>query len=117
MFFFTGFRNDINNVLHAFDIFVLPSILPDSLPTVVLEAMAAGKLVVATQQGGAMEMVIENETGLFIPSNNADDAAMIIEHLINNKTLRLEMGAAGKKRVQEYFSLELFQENIIKAIQ
>ncbi len=115
--FFTGFRNDINNVLHAFDIFVLPSILPDSLPTVVLEAMAAGKPVVATQQGGAMEMVIENETGLFIPSNNADDAAMIIEHLINNKTLRLEMGAAGKKRVQEYFSLELFQENIIKAIQ
>ena len=115
--FFTGFRNDINNVLNAFDIFILPSILPDSLPTVVLEAMAAGKPVAATKKAGAMEMVMENETGLFIPLHNVVEAAKRIEILISNKELQLQMGTAGKIRVHEYFSLALFQQNIIKAIQ
>ncbi len=115
--YFTGLRNDIGNALQAFDIFVLPSIMPDSLPTVVLEAMAASKVVVATKQGGALEMIKENETGIFIPLNNVDEAANSMERLINDKTLREQMGAAGKKRVNEHFSLQQFQEKIIKAIQ
>jgi len=115
--YFTGFRNDISNVLAAFDIFVLPSIMPDSFPTVVLEAMAAGKPIAATKQGGAAEMVIDHETGLFIALNNAADAAGKMEELINNKTLQLQMGLAGKQRVHHYFSLQQFQHNIIKAIQ
>jgi glycosyltransferase involved in cell wall biosynthesis len=115
--YFTGLRTDIGNVLNAFDIFVLPSILPDSFPTVVLEAMAAAKPVIATKQGGAVEMIKENETGMFIPLNNIDEAANIIEKLIQDKTIRMQMGEAGKQRVNEHFSLQQFQQAMIKAIQ
>jgi len=60
---------------------------------------------------------MENETGLFIPLHNVVEAAKRIEILISNKELQLQMGTAGKIRVHEYFSLALFQQNIIKAIQ
>lgn len=115
--YFTGFREDIGNLLNTFDIFILPSVLPDSLPTVILEAMAAGRPVVATRQGGAPEMIKENETGLLIPLNEATKAADMIETLINNKELMMQMGEAGHKRVRQYFSLASFREQIIKAIQ
>ncbi|OIR07038.1 alpha-D-kanosaminyltransferase [mine drainage metagenome] len=112
--FLLGFRNDVNNVLHGMDIFVLPSVLPDPLPTVVLEAMAAGKPVVATFQGGSLEMVEENQTGIFIPVNDWQKAANLMEELISNSTIRKQMGAAGRKRVEEKFSQERFKKELIK---
>ncbi len=112
--FLLGFRNDVNNVLHGLDVFVLPSILPDPLPTVVLEAMAVGKAVVATFQGGSIEMIEESRTGIFIPINDLQKAANLMEELILNSAQRKQMGILARKRVEENFSQKKFKEELIK---
>ena len=109
-----GFRTDVPEILASLDIFVLPSILPDPLPTVILEAMASGKPVVATARGGAREMVKDTETGYLIPWDDASNAAGMMLPLIEKKELRLEMGSKGRKRVLEYFSLEAFRRNMLQ---
>lgn len=107
-----GLRADIPTILSATDIFVLPSILPDSFPTVVLEAMAAGKPILATKSGGAEEMVIEGETGYLIPIADVDRGVEAIEKLILNEQLRLKMGESGRVRVLESYSLEAFKSKL-----
>jgi glycosyltransferase involved in cell wall biosynthesis len=109
---YIGFRQDIPMVMAGFDIFVLPSILPDSFPTVILEAMAAGKPVVATRSGGASEMVKDGETGFLIPISSVEKGVAALEMLIQDTDLRQKMGKEGRRRVLEEFSLEAFEEKI-----
>ncbi|GMQ30204.1 glycosyltransferase family 4 protein [Algoriphagus confluentis] len=111
---YLGFRRDIPDVMASLDIFVLPSVLPDSFPTVILEAMAAGKPVIATKSGGASEMVLEGETGFLIPIHDISAGTEAISQLIDNPSLRKTLGESGRKRVLESFSLESFEQKIIK---
>ena len=96
----------------AINLLVVSSVQPDSLPTVILEAMQYGIPVAATAQGGALEMVKENETGIFISLDNAILAAEKI-HAILPSTTRHQMGAAGKERVATYFSQAVFEKNML----
>jgi glycosyltransferase involved in cell wall biosynthesis len=107
-----GFRKDVPELLAAMDIFVLPSIMPDPLPTVVLEAMAAGKPVVATAHGGACEMVKDGETGILIPWNNPELGAKSVGTLIENQDLRSQFGQKGRERVLAHFSLDAFGDKM-----
>lgn len=109
---YLGFRKDIPAVMASLDIFVLPSVLPDSLPTVILEAMAAGKPVVATHSGGASEMVRERKTGFLIPIKDQIAGVAALKKLIVNPNLRKEMGELGRMRVLETFSVENFEQKI-----
>lgn len=109
---YLGFRSDVPKVLQAFDIFVLPSILPDPLPTVILEAMASGKPVVATKPGGSEEMLIDSQTGFLIPMANVSLGVEAIEKLISNPDLLKSFGDSGRARVLAEFSLEAFEEKI-----
>jgi glycosyltransferase involved in cell wall biosynthesis len=111
------YRSDITNIYGALDVFILPSLLPDPAPAVVTEAMAAGLAVVATQQGGAVEMIENNVSGLLVPINDAAAAAAIIEPLLMNETYRKNMGALAKKRMQEKFSRTQFNEQIMACIE
>jgi glycosyltransferase involved in cell wall biosynthesis len=97
----------------SLDVFVLPSVLPDSFPTVILEAMAAGKPVVATQSGGASEMVAEGHTGFLVPIGDVNAGVLAIEKLLSTASLRQEMGSAAQVRVQVVFSLAAFQQKLI----
>ncbi len=112
-----GYREDIGNIFNAFDIFILPSILPDPAPAVVTEAMAASKAVVVTEQGGAVEMIVNNESGILIPLNNPQLAAEKIAPLIQNSELRKEIGANAHERIIQYFSREVFNEAIVAYIE
>ena len=107
-----GFREDIASILRTTDIFVLPSILPDSFPTVILEAMAAECPVVATLSGGASELVVDGKTGFLIPINDLDSAVNALIKLILNQEIRHNFGRAGKNRVLKEFSLDSFSKNI-----
>lgn len=111
------YRSDIANIYGALDVFILPSLLPDPAPLVVTEAMASGLPVVATRQGGAVEMIENNVSGLLIPINDATAAAAIIEPLLMNETFRKDMGTKGKKRMQEKFSRTQFNEQIMACIE
>jgi glycosyltransferase involved in cell wall biosynthesis len=112
-----SYRSDIANIYSALDLFILPSLLPDPAPAVVTEAMAAGLPVIVTEQGGAVEMIENNVSGLLIPINNAAAAAVIIEPLLTNQTYRKNMGAQAKKRMQEKFSRTQFNEQIMACIE
>ncbi|MCC5938447.1 MAG: glycosyltransferase [Lunatimonas sp.] len=111
-----GFRTDVARVMAGADIFVLPSVLPDSLPTTVLEAMAAAKPVVATDLGGAREMVSEGETGFLIPGDDAAFAAKTLQRLIDDSDLRKRMGEQGRVIVLERFSLQGYLSHFGEAV-
>lgn len=104
-----GYRTDAHNIMNALDVYVLPSLMPDSLPTTVLEAMAAGKPVVATRTGGASEMVVDGKTGYLVEAGDINAASGRIASLLQSENLRTEFGLAGRERVLEYFSKEKYR--------
>jgi glycosyltransferase involved in cell wall biosynthesis len=99
------FRADMPDVFAAFDIFVLPSILPEPFGLVVIEAMASGKPVVATAPGGPSETVVDGETGFLVPPSDASAIAKALEELLADPAKRISMGDAGRRRAREVFSL------------
>jgi glycosyltransferase involved in cell wall biosynthesis len=120
-----GLQNSITNLyyqpnavslIQQLDIFVLPSIKPDSFPVVILEAMAAGKPIIATNQGGAQEQIDDCVTGFLVPINDATIAAQKLGVLVNNPDMCTRMGQAGAKKLQEQFSLATFNKNIVDQI-
>ncbi len=100
----TGFRTDGPDVFAALDISVLPSVLPDPFPTVVLEAMAAGKPVIATNWGGSSEMVADEETGCLVPIDEPAVLADRLAKLADSADLRNSMGRAGAERLDTLFT-------------
>lgn len=107
------FRADVGNVLADTDIFVLPSTEPDPFPTVVLEAMAAGKPVVAFGHGGVCEMVADGISGILCPPVATDALAAAIRRLAASGALRAQMGQAGRERLQRLFTREAFIERFV----
>lgn len=108
-----GYRTDIANILNSVDIFILPSTLPDPFPTVLLEAMATAKPVAATSHGGSTEMIVDGESGMLIPFDDAIKAAEKIQEIVADKSKREEMGLNARIRVVNNFSLEAFNTAII----
>jgi glycosyltransferase involved in cell wall biosynthesis len=110
--FYLGLVQEMDVFYRSIDVLILPSQLPDPLPTVILEAMQYGIPVAATAQGGALEMVQDNETGILIPLDNATIAAEKIQAILPAST-RHQMGAAGKERVATYFSQATFEKKML----
>jgi glycosyltransferase involved in cell wall biosynthesis len=102
--FFLGARQDIPELLAWFDIFVLPSDW-EGFPNVILEAMAMGRPVVATDVGGVAELVLRGKTGLLLDADEPSLLAEAIKKLIDNPNLAQQMGEAGRRRAEEKFSL------------
>lgn len=102
------FREDIWNVWDACDIAVVPSTEPESFGLTAVEAMAAGKPVVAASHGGLKEIIVDGETGLFFPPGNAAALAGKIAGLAAGSHLRTDMGKCGKMRQEQLFSLHLY---------
>jgi glycosyltransferase involved in cell wall biosynthesis len=115
--FYLGYRDDIPAILASIDILVVSSILPDPLPTVILEAMASAKPVISTKQGGAKEMILENETGFFIPLNNPQQSAEILQQVFARQDNFTQLGMNGYGRVMDFFSLSAFKRNWLNLFQ
>src|SRR5215218_4846416 len=107
-----GFRPDVLSLHKAFDIFVMSSVT-EGLGTSLLDAMACGRPVVATNVGGIPEVVVDGETGLLVPPRDAGALAAAIGRLLGDRALRERMGAAGLARVQSTFSAELMVRNTL----
>ena len=99
-----GHRNDVPQLMAGLDVYVLAS-LDEMFPVAVLEAMAAGKAIVATRVGGVPECVQEGETGLLVPSENPNALAEAILKLLRNPQLRAEMGARAREVARQEFSV------------
>jgi len=100
---FLGNRHDIPELLGVSDFFVLPS-LWEGLPMALLEAMAAGLPIVATEVSGTVQVMIPNETGILVPPGDAQQLAQAVEQLISDLPRARAMGSAAKQRVEAEFS-------------
>jgi glycosyltransferase involved in cell wall biosynthesis len=97
--------NDVERIIGASDLLVLPSSV-EGLPYVILEAMACGKPVVASDVYGIPEAVIDGETGLLVPPGDDAALARALDTLIANGELRRRMGQSGRARFEARFTLE-----------
>lgn len=102
---FAGFRSDVPELLAEVSVSVLPS-LAEGLSNVVLEAMAAGVPVVATAVGGTSELIEDGVSGVLVPPRDAPALAQAIGALLADPQRRALIGAAGRKRAREQFSLQ-----------
>ena len=103
--FLIGAMSDAWKYLKAFDIFVLPSV-KEGFPWTIIEAMAAGVPVIATNVGAVPEIIENNESGILIEPRDPKIIADSIEKLINNKDLIEKFAQNGRKVVEDKFSLE-----------
>ena len=100
-----GFRSDALDVIHAADVMCLASAVEAS-PMAVLEAMSLGRPVVATDVGGVAEIVVAGETGILVPPERLSEMADALVSLAHDPARAAELGAAGRGRQREAFSLE-----------
>ncbi|MBT9134928.1 MAG: N-acetyl-alpha-D-glucosaminyl L-malate synthase [Firmicutes bacterium] len=103
---FLGVRTDIPEILGACDVFVLSSSWEGN-PLSVMEAMAAGKPVIATAVGGVPELVVDGATGLLVPSGDAAALAEEMSVLLHDAARRRELGGAAVKRAEEQFCVKV----------
>ena len=106
---FTGYRRDIPQMMNTMDVFVLPSLRED-LPLSLIEAMAMRKPVVATSVGGIPEVVVDGETGILVPPKDSTTLAKAIAQILLDKQLASHMGLAGRRRVENQFSVDAVVE-------
>jgi glycogen(starch) synthase len=78
----------------------------EGLPLVALQAALAARPIVATRVGGIPEVVVHQETGLLVESENASALAAAAAFLLANPEIAVRMGYAGRRRAQEVFSWE-----------
>ncbi|HSM82573.1 MAG TPA: glycosyltransferase family 4 protein [Nodosilinea sp.] len=100
---FTGFRDDIPELLGLLDVFALPTYFGEGLPRSILEAMAMGLPVVATDIRGCREAVIPDENGLIVPPQDSDALAEALGQLLGDGDRRQRWGAASRQRVEALY--------------
>ena len=103
--FFTGFRDDVDALLPAFDVFCLSSHM-EGLGTIVLDAMAFARPVVATAAGGIPESVVDGETGRLVPVRDAAALARALLEVLADPARAAALGQAGRRRFERHFSAE-----------
>lgn len=101
---FTGSRNDVNELLRTFGVFVLPSI-SEGISNTIIEAMATGLPVVATNVGGNPELVVDGETGFLVPPGDATAMAQALHRYVNDAELRSVHSRAARARADELYSM------------
>lgn len=107
---FLGWRDDVARIISIYDIFCLPS-LNEGMGRVLVEAMALGKPIVASDIGGIPELVIHGKNGFLVPPKNPIPLAKYIQILLEDKEKREKMGQAGKEMALN-FSKEIMVERI-----
>ncbi|MDD3352540.1 TIGR03088 family PEP-CTERM/XrtA system glycosyltransferase [Zoogloea sp.] len=100
-----GERSDIPEINAGLDVFVLPS-LGEGISNTLLEAMASGLPVIATDVGGNGELVVAGETGLLVPSADPGAMAQALLLLFRDREMLESMGRKGRARVVDLFSLD-----------
>lgn len=106
---FLGWRQDVPEVMSTFDIFVLPS-LNEGMGKVLVEAMALGKPIVASDVGGIPDLVIHNHNGLLVPPADVEGLANSINVLLHDPIKRKEMGDRGKVVAADYSAEAMIQK-------
>jgi glycosyltransferase involved in cell wall biosynthesis len=102
---FLGWRDDIPQLMFAFDVLLVPS-LYEGFGLVLLEAMAAALPVVATAVSSVPEIVIHGETGLLAPPRDLSALAEALAALLGDRALRRHLGLLGQDRLEAHFTAD-----------
>ena len=103
--FLAGYRSDALELIKGVDLFAMSSVT-EGMCTALVDAMAAGKVSVATAVGGIPEVVDDGVTGYLVPPRDPKAMATRIVHLLKDESLRARMGRAARERARERFTLE-----------
>ena len=109
-----GERQDVPEILPAFDVFMLPSRY-EGLPTAVVEAMVAGVPVVATAVNAVGDVVVPGETGLLVPPQRPDLAADAVRYLLDQPAVAARMAVTARARLGERFGLPALRDALAAA--
>lgn len=101
-----GYRADVATILQRANVCVVPSVWEEAFGLAVLEAMAAGKAVVASSVGGIPEMIEHDVTGVLVPPADETALAEAIHALLTDPCRGARLGAAAQQRVTERFTME-----------
>jgi glycosyltransferase involved in cell wall biosynthesis len=111
---FAGLRNDVPRILRALDVFVLPS-WREGMPRSIIEAMAVGLPVVATDIRGCREEVVHGETGLLVPPRDPMKLAEAMLLLLTDQASASRMGSLGRARALNCFDEDAVIQRQIEA--
>ena len=106
---FTGERSDVESIISTFDIGILLTDLErhgEGISNSIMEYMAAGKPVIATDGGATRELVIDGETGFLVPQKSLERLVEKLDDLLNDDELRKNMGINACERIQKEFSID-----------
>lgn len=110
---FSGFRDDIPQIMAASDVIVHCSTYPDPFPGVVLQSMAMGKPVIASKVGGPLEQIQNGESGILVEPGDVAGLAWAICHLLSNERQRISIGDSGLRRLNSFIGVTEYAERII----
>lgn len=113
---FAGFQSNIYKWLDVVDIFVLPS-LKEWHSIALLEAMRAGKAIVASNVGGNPESIRDGIDGLLVPARDSKELAAALEVLLTDEGLRQKYSASARNRFKEEFTEEAMMRNIARVLE
>jgi len=104
-FIFTGFREDIASIFSALDVYVHPSIRPEPLGRSVLEAMAAGKAIVASNAGGIPELISSGAEGILVKPSDPGMLAEAVLSILGNRQFADRIGESAREKATQSFSM------------
>jgi len=108
---FMGFQNNLQKIYAGLDIVALSS-YNEGLPVALIEAMAAGKPVISSDVGGVVDLILDGDNGLLVPTNDAKALAEATIYLLEHPDRRKMMGEAGRKKVYPFFDKKRLVEDI-----
>ena len=109
---FTGFRTDVPSLLAGSDVFVMCSVL-EGLCTSLLDALALKRPCVGSAVGGIPEVLTDEETGLTVPPRDPGALAAAVLRLLRDRTLAARLAQAGRRRVEEKFTVDAMVEGTL----
>jgi glycosyltransferase involved in cell wall biosynthesis len=112
---FTGFRDDIPELLGLMDIFTLPTYFGEGLPRSILEAMSMGLPIVTTDIRGCREAVKPDLNGFIVPPRDPEQLARALERLLANPALRQQFGQASRDRVETIYDERFVFQRLVEA--
>lgn len=111
---FLGLRNDVHDLMQEADVFVHPATWEEAFGYTVMEAMASGCPVIASEVGGIPELIVDGECGLLCPPGDDREIARRIRSLAESPGLRADLGEAARRRAEAGFTLEECVGNTIE---
>ncbi len=113
---FTGRRSDIPNVIAGLDVVILPSLVAEACPRVLIETLAAGKVIVAADNGAAPELITPGEDGFLFPRGDVGQLANIVELVLSDPVLKEKIHHNARNKAERNLSLDNYVRQIVSIL-